>query len=288
MKRRFLASTRSIALLTIAIVATPASATTFSDDFETYTVGTFPSPTWQDVRSIPNSAPIPSALVVATTDADGNPTQALHTVDALSPSKGVYATVDPAAIHRAGIDFRIDRYGTPGPGATPPDDYAAGIAVVDVLPSDDFCCVPVPQVGVWVSALTKEFLLYGFDSVGAILSIGLGVTANEGDWYSIDFELNAGGGVIRTVISSLGAGGMLLVDRTDAVPGWTASAFDAVAIFGGETSTGVTVATLTTVDDLRYDGEGIVPEPGTLSLVLLGLVATAARRRGGRPRRESL
>lgn len=274
------ATGHAIAALALAVIAaTSASATTLSDDFEGYAPGAFPNPTWSDVRAVPNTAPIPSAVVVATTDADGNSTQALQTIDAISPSKGVYAGVDPAAIHFAGIDFRIDRYGTPGGGALPPEDYLAGVSVVDVASSADFCCSPVPQVGIWVSGLTREFLLYGIDQMGVGLSTGLGLTAVEGDWYSVDFELDAGGGSIRTLISSLGAGGMLLVDRTDSIAGWTAAPFNAVAIFGGETSTGVVTAGVTTVDNLRYHGEGLIPEPGTATLVGLGLVATAARRR---------
>ncbi len=111
-------------LLGLALLAgTGAHAATVSDDFESSPVGYFPSAQWQDAAgpdfSPPNNAypqpPVPSALVVNTTDAFGNPTRAVQIVDGLGSSKGLYAVDGIPALKTFQADVRVLQFSNGDP-----------------------------------------------------------------------------------------------------------------------------------------------------------------------------
>jgi hypothetical protein len=68
----------------VGLWAITASAAPISDDFESRPLGSFPAGPWLDVAAVvpsatpSDNAPIPSATVVATTDAFGAATKAQH------------------------------------------------------------------------------------------------------------------------------------------------------------------------------------------------------------------
>ncbi|HTY17811.1 MAG TPA: PEP-CTERM sorting domain-containing protein [Myxococcota bacterium] len=260
-----------VCLLAAAALAAPARAASIFDDFESYAPGSFPSPTWSDVRSValPN-APLPSAQVIATTDAFGHPTQALQTLDAVSPSEGIYTSIDPADQHDLAGDVRVDRYGTLGPGASPSSDWPAMLGLSDIIAGSDVCCFPTPQLGIYASTQTQGWRLYAIDAAGNATDIDLGAAAAVGTWYHVDLDVDALTGSVTSRVVDI-ATGTLVIDRTDVIPGWTATDFDAIAFFDGELSE-PDVAGLGSLDNVSY---AAVPEPGTLSLVSLGLVAAS-------------
>jgi hypothetical protein len=268
---RVLAPKLGLCLLAAAALAAPARSAPFSDDFESYAPGSFPSPTWFDVRSVAlPHAPLPSAQVVATTDAFGNPTQALQTLDAVSPSQGILTPIASADEHALAGDLRVDRYGALGPGASPNSDWPVQLGLSQVLFGSDVCCFPTPQVGIYASTQTQGWRLYSIDSAGKATDIDLDGSAVAGTWYRVDLDVDEQSGTVRSRVVDI-ATGVAVVDRTDAIPGWTATDFDAIAFFDGELS-GPSVAGLGSLDNVYY---AAVPEPGTLALASLGLLAAS-------------
>src|SRR5262245_25633919 len=95
--RQFRIATR-IVLSLATLPAAAALAGTFSDDFEPYAVGSFPAANWTDTGQVSpfgvQPPPNPSCTVGLTTDAFGQPTQALHLDGSwVGSASGIYRTV---------------------------------------------------------------------------------------------------------------------------------------------------------------------------------------------------
>src|SRR3954468_2289559 len=75
------------------------------ETFEGDAVGSFPAG-WSDVALVdPDStAPKPSALVVSTIDAFGNPTNALAPVAAIGSNQGIYRAISPSTFYSTRAD----------------------------------------------------------------------------------------------------------------------------------------------------------------------------------------
>jgi hypothetical protein len=268
----------AVALVSCGLLLAPsARAAAFSDDFEADAVGAFPGDGWADVRLVAlPSTPLPSALVVATTDASGAPTHALQTVDASAASRGAFRLIAPAPQHALSADVRVDRFGSSGPGATPVTDWPLLFGIASILPGSDLCCFPTPQVGLFVSTLTQGFRLYAIDGAGNASDLDLGVGASVGAWLHLDLAIDAASGSVRSRITDPLLHTML-VDRTDLLPGWTPADFNALTFFGGELGAGDTPG----IGSLDNVGYAAVPEPGSFALLALGLAGAAALRRQG-------
>ena len=76
-----------------------------SDNFQSYTPGTLPGPTWLDAGAVLPFGRIPSfpsGFVINTTDAFGKPTKAVTTVGDIASSKGILATVPVSTFYTSG------------------------------------------------------------------------------------------------------------------------------------------------------------------------------------------
>src|SRR5215813_6907476 len=110
MKRASVALLPALAALGLAVTVSAAQAGPIgtSENFETQTLGAFPTG-WLDVAAIdptPPNPPLPSAIVVSTTDAHGNPTRALATNDFIAPSQGIYRIVPHSSVYTSKADIR--------------------------------------------------------------------------------------------------------------------------------------------------------------------------------------
>jgi hypothetical protein len=272
------------AFLACLPLAGAARAGSFSDDFEGYPLDTFPAAGWLDVRSLalPN-APLPSARVVATTDASGSPTKALQTVAALSASRGVFRPIATATEHRLEGDVRVDRFAGPGAGATAVGSWPLLFGVAELLVGSDICCFPTAQVGLYVDTRSKGFRLFSNDGAGHATDIDLGAGAQVDAWYHVALDLEVASGTVLSRVVDRGSQ-QVIVDQTDEIPGWTPAAFDAITFFGGELDA-FDAAGIGTLDAVAYTA---VPEPSVLALLGLcafGLGVTGRRARRGSERR---
>jgi hypothetical protein len=262
-----------IAGLSLLTALPCAAATGIADDFESYTGGTFPNPPWLDAGALdplPPVAPLPSATVVVTNDAFGNPTQAVSVADAISPVTGIYLPVAVSAFYSLAADIRVDAYSDNPVAET--SDFAMQLTFARA----DQNLYAATQAGIYASSLTgtwRVFLLEQDNGIGA--DVDLGVAASVGTWYRVAFDLDATTGSYRARIFDA-ASAALLVDSVGAFAGWDSTVngkYDAVAFIEGEDPLNglITVSNRAVVDNINVVAE--VPEGTSWSLVLVGLLA---------------
>ena len=182
-----------------------ASAATMPNNFEGCALGSFPAAQWLDaavpfpVPSPSVNAPLPSATVVATTNAFGAATQALQTVDALGVSKGISAPVPFSSSHSLAADIRTLRF------AETDTDTSAGAASgwttqLTFAKTDVTNFAVAPQAGLYASSLTRSRRLFLFGSNGGPLDdFDLGAAAALNTWYTVSLNLGAPTGNFHSV-----------------------------------------------------------------------------------------
>lgn len=250
------------------------------DDFESYPLGSFPSPNWLDVGTvlpIPPIPPIPSATIVATTDAHGNSTRALSTVGDLASAKGIYTPVPVSSSYTLGADVRIDRYSDHPDNTTSDWPMQLTFAQSGVSSFAD-----TPQAGIYASSLTQGWRLFLISSNGGpFADIDLAAAADLATWYHLDLTLDAQTGMFHSQITDLSTS-TLVSDKINVIGGWDPSyaQFDSFAFFGGELSND-TIGDIGVVDDVNVTTSP-VPEPATFWLIGAGLLGLGAARRRAR------
>jgi hypothetical protein len=269
-----------MSLVVVAVGLCPsARSESIIENFEGQTVGAFPGG-WLDVGLVdptPPNPPIPSAVVVNTTDAFGNPTRALATVAAIAPSQGIYQPITPQSIYRVSADVRIDRFSNNSLGDVL-DGVQVGFALAGPSPGVDFAFIP--SVGIYSASLSQAWRLYVVTEnvVQPEFDLGPGSAVTLGTWYGIDLEIFADTGTIHSRIREL-ATGTVLVDRFDTFAGWVPSqdgVFDVLEFLDIELSPGTTISNLAVVDNIV--AEVGVPEPATLTLFGLGALSVLGSR----------
>ncbi len=269
----------TVALLLVTLVL-PVQAQV-ADNFQSYAVGTLPSPTWFDAGAVLPGGRVPSfpsGYIINTLDAHGNPTQAVSTVGDLADSKGIYANVPLSNHYNLKADVRVDRYSDHP--QSPTGDWAMQFAFGQ---NGVLNWASTPQIGLYASSLGQDWRLYvatlnvGFD-------LGLGVSALPGVWYTVQQDFDVTSGLFHSLIWDAGSG-TLLLDQFNLVPNWVPSdaQFDAFAFFGGDLSSDDTYGNIGVVDNVNIVAV-TTPEPGTLVLVAGGLIPLigALRRRRSR------
>ena len=255
--------------IAVATLSTPAIAQV-SDDFESYAIGTLPSPKWYDAGAVLpgyRTPPFPSAYVFGTTDKHGNATQAVTTVGDLSQSKGIYAPVPISNHYSLFADVRVDRYSDHP--TSPPEDWAMQLTF-GINGVCNWSCTP--QAGIYASSLTGRWRLYTLTAT-VVDDFDLGILATPGIWYTVAQALDVNNGIFHSQIWD-GATGVQLVDNYHTVPGWKPSEaqFDTFAFIGGDLAANDTYGNIGVIDNINVTAV-TTPEPASLVLVASGLVA---------------
>ena len=267
-----------------------ASAATLSDDFEGYAPGSFPAAQWLDAAlpfpapSPGVNAPLPSATVVATTNAFGAQTQVLQTVDALGVSKGIYASVPLSSSYSLVADIRTLRFADTDANAGAASDWTMQLTFAQTGVTN---FAVAPQAGLYTSSLTHSwrFFLIGSNG-GPTDDFDLGVAAALDTWYTVSLGIDATGGVFHSIITDT-LSGTVLIDETHGYNAWQQqyAAYDSIVFFGGETAAtdpagpaSTTIAGLAQVDNVNIQAMP-VPEPATGALMAAGIIGWVATRR---------
>jgi hypothetical protein len=263
-----------ITFLVLNALSTPSGATVFPENFETGTVGTFPSQ-WQDVGlndrlidPIAPLSPVPSATVVNTTDAFGNPTKALSPVDAIARASGIFSLIPIGAPqYSSTADIRVDRFSDQPAGDG--TDWAMQMSLVN-LDATNFA--DSPQVGIYASSLSQSWRLFNIS--GGFDDIDTGVPITLGTWYQVSLELDNTTGNAHTLIRD-SLTGATLTDRNDLLTDWAGPVgFNALAFFDGEL-TSTAISNRAVVDNITFTSAP-VPLPAAAWLFSSGVVTLAA------------
>ena len=281
----------AVLALTLACAGTPAAAGVIIDNFEGGPLGGVPAG-WGDVATVDptSTAPKPSAVVVSTTDAFGNPTQAVSTLNkpvgplpTTGPTHGILRQIPVSSLYSASANVRIDRFsdftnyncGCPPLTADWPMMVGYGQFQGTLDPGK------APGVLVYASSEAQNWRLLVY-TANVIADFDLGVPVTLGTWYNVQFDLDVAAGTGHTRITDI-ASGATLADGVTVFPAAWDPAVDGVLDFAGFFGgyfTAVQQSGLATIDNVRVSYTP-VPEPGALMLLasaLLALGAVAQRR----------
>ncbi|MFG0313015.1 MAG: hypothetical protein ACF8LL_02345 [Phycisphaerales bacterium] len=238
-----------VAILTCAGMALGADL----DDFESYAPGAFPAPFWQDAGLLhpdePNP-PIPSMVVIETTDAFGAPTQAVQFVEAIGETQGIYHAAMPIERVVISANVRIDQYCDMP--FTEVSDWPIEIGIAQFSEEfPDLCCAP--QIGLYVSSLEQEWRLYAIGDESGFSEIDFDVPAPVGVWFTVELTIDTIAGQVTSRLWDT-ASGTPVLDRTDALGTWTPNdgPFQLITCFDSDLAPENTIANLATVDDFEF------------------------------------
>lgn len=199
-------------VLTWLGLAGTVGAQSWSEDFEVQSPGALPAG-WLDVRLFnnPGNLPNPSAVVVATTDTVGGPTQAVALVDALAPSQGIYRELaggGPHSFYQVSADVRVDQFSDNAQGTA--SDWAIEVGFSNTAVGGDFSYIQ--QLGIYASSFDQTWWLW-METPNKVANLALGVSVTIGTWYRVELTIFADTGAIRSRIVDI-LSGTVLVDRT--------------------------------------------------------------------------
>ncbi len=225
----------------------------FGESFEDVLVGEQPGAPWLDIvdRIDDPSVPSPTAAVIDTVGADGEPTRALQFQDAIGTSQGIFAEVDPADHHRVTANIRVDQYTDAADGMAWP--IAVGLAQSGMGgdPSDD----PHALVTVLADGSWHLRILNGRSDAPELDMTLLFPEVELDRWYQVSLEAETATGSFHVELHDP-ATGDLLGEQVALAPVWddNYAAYDAIAFFDGEYGVrGGTQGGQATVDDIAYE-----------------------------------
>lgn len=271
-------STRLVGGAAIAMIVgggVAAQTVLLEDSFEGYGLGGLPGGPWSDTTSriaAPTVAS-PTATIIDTTDAFGNPTRAVQTVDAIGTSSGILSDFSPVNASRVTADVRIDQFTDVRRGAT----WSAAVGFLQDTGTDDFNTGP--QAVVYAPIGAPEYRVFVLND-GNFFDFAIpGADIVLDSWVTIDIAMNAAAGSVQASVSDP-VTGRVLGDVTRTFDTWSPAdaQYDAVAFFDGEYNTvGGTQGGQATLDNFAHT---VIPAPGGVAIVGAAGVLFSGRRRG--------
>ena len=230
-----------------------------TEDFESYTIGSFPAPYWNDVRdiSIPVTAPNPSATIVETTAWDGSTTKALQFRLGVTTSCGLYRPIDTSQVYHLSADIRIDRWSNSTQAFF--TEWAVAVGIFSLRPGWDFNGTPQitfvaqPVAENWVlyalRADTSPFNYYNLEFDDS--------QVNLDTWYHVEFTLFDDTGIVHTRVS-IKESGAIVHEAMTFIPNWTPEASSNYTYYGfwdGEYNTNASIGNQASIDNIYFSND---------------------------------
>lgn len=224
---------------------------------------------------------VPSARVVATTDAQGAATQALQLEDSLGSARGIYVVDGLATLKTVQADVRVLRFSDGDPAiTTPAQDSPFSIGFFDADPAGS------PFATLYISSGTRTWHLF-YDGVFAATPAGEDVdlqrAADPERWYTASLTYDAVHRSFTAQVADTASGQVLMQNMVTYADNGLTDHFDATLIWGLEASAtlpaGAGQATRANIAQFDNINISAVPEPATAILALGGLVLLRLARR---------
>lgn len=267
-------SERIVTAVLLGCVGVASARGAIVEDFESYPVSSFPSPTWLDVRTLipsPNT-PNPSGRVAGTTGPSGGTTRAFRTTRAVGASQGIFARFTPTRHVSIAADVRFDAWdnSTNGNGGGWP--MALGFFKATQGADPNFA----PQVMVFADSTNRTWALYtqtGESFATAQFFALSSVAPSLNTWYRLSLQLDTQTGLVSASVR-ISTSANFIANATFVIPNWEpgTARYNVGAALDGEYGTNATLGGQATVDNIT-----LVPAPA--GAALLGAACVAFRRK---------
>jgi len=222
-------TSRFACVLGSAIIASTLHAQSITDDFETQQVGSFPAEGWHDItdRTVGSPAQSPSMSVIQTTDAQGNPTNAVQT-NQEPGTNGLYQDVSPdTSFHHLSMNVRVDSMHSANAG------WPAGMGYSRYSGKGDVNANPHAVIYVWTGRVWNLFIKPG----GGRPPVDLRVTGPQlvvGRWYTLTLDVDVQTGLFEAKVFDAVTGDLLnSVSHTYAQWDPAVDSFNSITMFDG-------------------------------------------------------
>ncbi len=244
------------------------------DNFESYQPGSVPDGVWEDARHYVDSSTHTgdSVAVIQTTDAFGNPTQAVQVLDHVGTSGGLVSRVNHTHTQRMEVDVRFDQFGN---GNVP--NWMSAVGFYQELDGTDLN--GFPQAMVWASR-NGRFRLFVHNAEGQATGADTyalgGYRWRMDTWYRISIEADTLNGLFDVRITDIATGGVV-VNNSQQIEDWdpTYGQYNLISMNDGEYGEPIgSVANMASFDNVNY-----TPTPGSIGVLVCGGVFASRRRR---------
>jgi hypothetical protein len=240
-------TSRFACVLGSAVVASTLHAQTISDDFESDQVGSFPGGEWHDIvdRTVDSPAQESTMSIIETTDAKGEPTNAVQS-NQEAGTNGLYQDISASAsFHHISMDVRVDSMHSPNAG------WPVGVGYSRYSGEGDVNANPHAVIYAWTGRVWNLFIAPGEGRPAVDLRI-TGPRFTVGSWYTLSLEVDVETGVFEAKVFDAESEALLnTVSHTYGQWDSTIDGFNSITVFdGGDVNS--SLQGQSTIDNVEY------------------------------------
>ena len=235
--------------LSLSVLVSGANAQSVRESFESYPAGGLPGGGWLDASErVEGHEILPTAFVIDTVDAHGQPTRAVQTRNVFGNSQGILLPIEEAPVQTIEVDVRVDETGN---GASWP--MAIGFTQNDG--SADINGSPQVLLYAWIDQRWHFFVANGPGGMGQDFIVPAPLF-EIGRWYRLILTVDHERRIFDTRIvdaatnQTLGGGAVQLL--------WWDKPLDTISLFDGDIDDTGTIGTSASVDNVAYEPRNAV------------------------------
>lgn len=259
---------RIACVIGMAIVASALHAQIITDDFESHQVGSFPGGDWNDItdRTVGSPALSPTMSIIQTTDAHGNPTNAVQT-NQEPGTNGFYQYVSPEVpFHHVSMDVRVDSMHSTNAG------WPVSVGYSRYLGEDDVNANPQALIYAWTGRVWNLFIAPGNGRPAVDLRMS-GPQFALGRWYTVSLDVDVQTGMFEAKVFDALSGNLVnSLSHTYAQWDPEIDSFTSITSFDGG-NVNSPLQGQTTIDNVEYSSTPAAPclvdfiEDGSLNFI---------------------